>query len=89
LDDKRGVNQLIATRQSPLTVNLDEIMVQESLAHVHSECDPLVKILINKGYRYIVNDIRYAYTFFTATASSISMIDRLKFYRMPNNAYML
>jgi hypothetical protein len=89
LDDKQGVNQLMATRQTPSTVNLDEIMVQESLAHVHPGCDPLVKTLINKGYRYIANDIRYIYIFFAAVASSISMIARPKSYRMPNNAYML
>jgi hypothetical protein len=60
LDDRQSVKQLMAQRRAPMAINLDGITAQESLAHVHPECDPLVKVLLGQGYRYIVNDIRYA-----------------------------
>ncbi|KIM83085.1 hypothetical protein PILCRDRAFT_88321 [Piloderma croceum F 1598] len=44
LDDRQGVKQLMAQLHAPMAINLDNITAQESLAHVHPECNPLVKL---------------------------------------------
>lgn len=60
LDDRQSAKQLKAQLQASMPVNLDSIMAEEFLAYVNPDCDPMVKALINQGYRYVRNDLRFA-----------------------------